>query len=139
MSHSSEPTEKLREQNLLLSKCPCGCHCLLSSAGDKVQASKAILLLHWKETLFIEPKFLGRKRLASKTCKFPQSTPSDSEDRLVLCVVCPAWGTNQPPTETELLGSQSVLYCFHTSQGCNFLRVPVIIDLVVAIGVRKKI
>lgn len=31
-------------------------------------------VLHWKETLFIEPKFLGRKRLASETCKFPQST-----------------------------------------------------------------
>lgn len=29
---------------------------------------------------------------------------------------------DQPPTETELLGSQSVLYCFHTSQGCNFFK-----------------
>lgn len=96
VSHGSEPTEKLREQSLLLSKCPCGCHCLLLSAADKVQASKTILVLHWKETLFMEPKFLGRKRLASKTCKFPQSTPSDSEDRPVLCVVCPAWGTSLP-------------------------------------------
>lgn len=33
-------------------------------------------------------------------------------------------GALEPPTETELLGPYSVLYCFHTSQGLNFVRVP---------------